>query len=213
MKSSQGLFIALEGIDGSGTTTQARRLRDWIAQQTTKTVVTTCEPTTGPIGTLIRGYLRREIEDPSGKTLALLFAADRIDHVQREIAPHLKAGHIVISDRYVYSSLAYQSLSVDLEWVSLLNREAPEPDLTIYLQVDAETALRRVDARGQARELFEALELQKQIAARYDSLLAFPAPPSIQRTPRAVAIDAAKDTETVFSAIVETVEPLLASPS
>ncbi len=165
----KGKLIVLEGIDGAGTTTQAGKLAE--ALRARKIVVaTTCEPSDGPVGKLIRGYLKGEHKLDAqlrGPGLALLFAADRLDHLAREVNPWLERGKVVISDRYLLSSLAYQSLDCELKWVMEINREAPPPDLTILLDLPAETALKRVSERALWPELFEKADLQKRVRENY----------------------------------------------
>jgi dTMP kinase len=124
----------------------------------------------GPIGTLLRSVLRRELSLDLA-TIALLFAADRADHVEREIRPAIASGALVVSDRYLASSLAYQSLHLDLAWVQEINARAPRPDLTIYLRIDPSIARSRRSLRGGPEELFDDHQLQLQISARYDAIL------------------------------------------
>jgi dTMP kinase len=167
-----GRFIALEGIDGSGTTLQTRALAEWLGRRG-HTVVETREPSRGAIGTLVRAQLA--VGAALGPdALALLFAADRLDHVAREVAPALAAGTVVLSDRYLLSSLAYQSLDCDEDWVRRINARAVRPDLTLVLDVPAEVAFARVQRRlatGEgAEERFDALDLQRRIAANYARL-------------------------------------------
>jgi len=173
-----GWFIVIEGIDGCGSTTQVRRLATELRARG-RTVVTTCEPTAGPVGALIRQALRRQLGDSSGDqrsldwaTLALLFAADRVDHNRTVIEPALAREQIVISDRYDLSSLAYQSATADsgsqaLPWIRQLNSRARRPDLTVVLDVSAEVAGERRLRRGANTELFEVDELQRRLAAVY----------------------------------------------
>ena len=169
----RGSFIVLEGIDGSGTTLQTRALADHLRQRG-RDVLETREPTGGAIGTLIRERLsvRAAALDPAA--LALLFAADRVDHIAREVAPAVAAGLDVISDRYLLSSLAYQSLECDVAWVREINARALRPDLTVVLEVPVEVAFARVQSRmaqGVAvEERFDALELQRRIAEHYRRL-------------------------------------------
>src|SRR5215471_10635383 len=132
MEKRRGRFIVLEGIDGAGTTTQAARLSDRLRAEAPKVPVrVTREPSDGPIGSLIRQVLTGRIVVPGGRapgwaTMALLFAADRMDHVESEIEPFLAQGGVVLSDRYDASSLAYQSVSSGadakeaVEWIRSL---------------------------------------------------------------------------------------------
>jgi dTMP kinase len=169
-------LLVLEGLDGAGTTTQARRLADALAARG-HTAHVTREPSDGPIGRLIREMLTGGHALPSGQALdqgmfGLLFAADRLDHVQREVAPALAAGTVVISDRWYHSSLAYQGTGAERAWIRMLNQRARRPDLTIFLRVRAEVAAQRRVAAGRAQELFEDLAMQERVAAGYDEVLA-----------------------------------------
>jgi dTMP kinase len=170
-------FVVLEGIDGSGTTTQldalATRLR-----ASGQTVITTREPTSGPVGVLLRKILEGKLDAGESSshfdwvTLALLFAADRAHHVHSVIRPSLERGHIVICDRYDLSSRIYQSVTspdpqTALPWVCTLNERAPRPDITFVLDVDAELAEKRRVARGGKAELFEQTALQRRLARAY----------------------------------------------
>ncbi len=184
----RGKFIVLEGIDGSGTTTQSELLVSALRQDGIK-ASRTREPSDGPVGLLIRQVLTGKIVLPRGanesvemdsrsgwSTMALLFAADRMDHVGREIEPALARGEWVISDRYVGSSLAYQSLTAPgevveaLGWIANLNRFATKPDVTVVLDVPADAAEARRVSRGGETELYERTELQKKLAAFYEDL-------------------------------------------
>jgi dTMP kinase len=174
----KGLFVVLEGIDGSGTTTQLLALERELGERGIP-VVATREPTSGPVGGLLRGALEKRLRDASGSevsldwtTLALLFAADRRDHLVREIEPALERGALVISDRYYLSSLLYQSATSPegagaLPWLVALNSKARKPDLTLVLTIDAEVAEARRKTRGGAEELFEASPLQRKLADGY----------------------------------------------
>ena len=107
-------------------------------------------------------------QDVDRTTIALLFAADRIDHLQNEIEPHLAAGRHVICDRYVLSSMAYQGVDVDLKFVRAINAKAPAPDLTLYIKVSAEVAMQRIATSRPDRDLFETLPFQRKVAHGYD---------------------------------------------
>lgn len=153
-------FIVLEGIDGSGTTTQAARLGRKLAAQVTR------EPSQGPIGAELRKVLGGHLVVDDG-AIALLFAADRLDHLAREIEPQLSAGVHVVSDRYLLSSLAYQSLTVGRSFVEAINQRARKPDLTLLLDVPVEVAAARRRSRGGPPELFDADAFQARVAEAY----------------------------------------------
>lgn len=163
----RGRFIVLEGADGTGTTTQARALADHMTSKG-RTVHVTAEPSRGPVGVLIRQMLGGERpREAIHRELALLFAADRLDHVAREIGPKLEEGIDVLSDRYVLSSLVYQSLDLPLEWVASLNQHAPPADVTVLVTLPVDVALARVAGRAGPREVFDAREVQARIHQRY----------------------------------------------
>jgi dTMP kinase len=165
----RGKLIVLEGIDGSGTTTQARMLCEWLAGRGVA-VHLTREPSDGPVGRLVREILHGAHAPVGGDTMALLFAADRVDHLSREILPALERGAHVVTDRYYHSSLAYQAIEADRGWVEELNRRARRPDLTFLLDVPAEEAERRRAARGGPEERYDRLEAQRRIAENYRRL-------------------------------------------
>ncbi|HUX98841.1 MAG TPA: dTMP kinase [Candidatus Deferrimicrobium sp.] len=136
-----GKFIVLDGIDGSGTTTHTKALKGWLKKQG-YSVVLTEEPTNRKIGSLIRTMIKTK--ETSSTMDALLFAADRLDHLANVIEPALTAGKIVISDRYFESSIAYQTVAgVEMNWVMELNKFVKNPDLTIILDIEPEIGLAR----------------------------------------------------------------------
>lgn len=195
----RGLLIALEGIDGSGTTTLSRLLAGWLEENGLPAHVTQ-EPSSGSIGQLIRSALADGRFTP--ETLALLFAADRLDHLALEIEPQLELGSWVITDRYYYSSIVYQSPNCGLEWVKLLNERAREADLTIVLRVSPETSARRRAGR-EVQEIFEVPETQAEVARWYESLpMRFP-------HRRIVVIDAEAPIDQVFRQLLDTCRALL----
>jgi len=150
-------FIVFEGIDGSGKTVQSKKLSESIGGYYTY------EPTDGEIGKLIRRVLKGEV-NYSGETLALLFAADRREHVDI-IKRELKYRHVV-SDRYLYSSIVYQSIQgVELDFILEINRFAMKPDVLVYLDVEVEEALRRLGKNR--KEIFENREILELIRERY----------------------------------------------
>ncbi|HDJ97204.1 MAG TPA: dTMP kinase [Thermofilum sp.] len=150
------LFIVFEGIDGAGLTTHATLTEKFLQRMGFK-VLLTKEPTDGLIGGLIRAALRKEwTADPA--TLQLLFAADRSRHVKKVIKPALKKGVHVISDRYLFSSLAYGSLNLSVEWLKTVNSPFPLPDITFLLDISPEEAVKRIKGERFAVELFEEIE-------------------------------------------------------
>jgi dTMP kinase len=173
MSEGRGAFIVLEGIDGSGTTTHARLLVAALRRSGLR-VELTCEPSRGPVGLLLRQLLGAVDGKPRAgwSTLALLFAADRTQHVEATILPALRNGCWVVSDRYVLSSLVYQSTDAAgdgtaLPWVVALNSRVPRPDLTLVLDVSPEAAEERRRLRAAAREIFDDSETQWRLARAY----------------------------------------------
>ena len=167
MKNKRMPFIAFEGLDGSGLTTQASRLRDWLSSKGYE-VYLTKEPTDGLIGSLIRGVLRKELVIDA-ETLALLFAADRMLHT-KNIIKLLDEGVIVITDRYRLSSYAFQSIEVDLDWLKKINEKALTPDLTFIIDTPPLVCMRRIQKQRFHVELYEELEKLEKIHAIYRKL-------------------------------------------
>jgi len=160
----KGVFICIEGLDASGKTTHAHRLVRNLRSKDFDAVYTT-EPSLGEIGKFIRTYvLQRKRRVPS-VVEALLFAVDRVDHVEKEIKPALEEGKIVISDRYLYSSLAYQGAAgLDLKWIEEINRLALPPDLAIYIDVPPEVVVKRIRRK---KTVMERLETQRRVQEVY----------------------------------------------
>lgn len=159
-------FIVLEGIDGSGTTSQARHLASFLSPLN---AIYECEPTGSNIGRIIRTALSGEWKI-SPRTMALLFAADRQDHVG-SIRDSIESGLTVICDRYALSSWAYQGMDLPLLWVKQINAEILIPDLMILLDVDPEIAANRRAARDDQPEIFDVPRTQRILAQRYRELL------------------------------------------
>jgi len=151
----RGLFICIEGIDASGKTTHARRLVENLGRKGFDAIYTT-EPTSGEIGKLIRTHILQGRERVPSVIEALLFAVDRIQHVENTIKPALQEGKIVISDRYVYSSLAYQGATgLDLRWIKEINKFAISPDLAVYIDIPAEVVFKRLKREKSVMENFQ----------------------------------------------------------
>lgn len=199
------LFIVLEGIDGSGTTTQLGLLERHL-QGRGRRVHATREPSAGPVGRLLReillgGHRLPDGAPADGLAMALLFAADRRDHLSREIEPALAAGIDVVSDRYLLSSLAYQAQEAERDWVATLARDLRAPDLTLLLDLPVAAAAARRRAAGRALERYDADDVQARVAARYRELVA--------GDPRATVLDARGGIEDVARAVAAAVDRLL----
>lgn len=170
-----GRLIVIEGLDGAGTTTQVARLVAHLGAQGQRAHATR-EPSDGPVGRLIREMLTGGHAIPGQalrqSTFGLLFAADRLDHLQREVEPQINAGVTVVSDRWYHSSLAYQGTGAERDWIAQLNARARRPDVTVFLEVRPEIAAQRRVAAGRAQELFETLHMQQEVDAGYKATIA-----------------------------------------
>jgi dTMP kinase len=165
-------FFVLEGIDGAGTTTQLKRL-ELRAKQEHFPMRADCEPTHHPIGVLIRSILRHQVEAHPA-VLGPLFAADRREHVDGTdgVRRALASGLVVVSDRYFFSSLAYQSLDRPWDEVWALNAAFPLPEALFWFEVPVGEAQARIDRRGQTREKFEDAASQEKIRVAYHRAIA-----------------------------------------
>jgi dTMP kinase len=196
-----GRLIVIEGLDGAGTTTQTKRLVEHLHANGRKAHATR-EPSDGPVGRLIREMLTGghaiEGEKLAQSTFGLLFAADRLDHMQREVEPQLTAGALVISDRWYHSSLAYQGTGADRDWIAMLNARARRPELTIFLKVRPEVAAQRRAAARRKEELFEDLVMQQSVDAGYQATIA----ELRAQGERIEILDGEKTEDQVFAAIL-----------
>jgi dTMP kinase len=165
-----GLFISVEGIDGSGTTTFIKNLEKVLLTKNQK-IFTTSEPTNLPVGNLIRQFLKGDGIIPDSYAYALLFAADRRIHFINKILPALTNKKIVITDRYILSSLAYQTIDGDYDWVLSLNSKVPMPHLTIFLDLNIENAQNRITKRGKTRDHMEQFDFQTKVIENYNKIL------------------------------------------
>ncbi len=162
-----GVFFTIEGIDGSGKTTQSKDLVDSLIKNGFNAVYT-MEPSKGQIGTFIKEkiILNKKV---SPEVEALLFAADRFEHINSEILPLLREGKIVVSDRYVYASIAYQGAQgIDLEWIESLNYFTIEPDLAIYIDIPPSVGISRKKGK---KSVFENLESLSKVRKIYQDLV------------------------------------------
>lgn len=205
----RGRLIVLEGIDGSGTTTQTERLVMHLRRQG-RTAVSTREPSGGPIGRLLREVLLGQHRMPGGesvdgRTMALLFAADRLDHLQREVEPLLAEGSDVVSDRYLMSSLAYQAEEADRDWIALLARGVRSPDLTILLDIPVAVAAQRRLLAGRPEERYDTDSYLGRVAENYRRLA--------RATAATVILDGSVSRDEVAEAVSAAVQVRFASPT
>ncbi len=206
-----GFFIVIEGLDGAGLSTQSALLAAYL-RSTGNDVLLTKEPTASPIGKLtafalgdiIKAALNRKIEF-SPFTLQLLFAADRAEHLKREIEPALAANNIVISDRYILSSLAFGSVDNDLDFLQALNARFRRPDLIVIIDTPPEVCLERIEQNRENIELFEEEQRLERVRARYLELQAY--------FPHTVIVSGDRPKETVANEIRTVVEQMLSARS
>lgn len=170
--SVKNLFIAFEGIDGSGKSTQVKLLAEFLTHKGHK-VYTTYEPTDSRIGVMIRDIFNHRMEGDQ-RVIAALFAADRLNHLlnsQDGILKKLKEGYTVITDRYYFSSYAYHSVhNIDMEWViqaNALSADLLRPDLNIYIDISPEVSMERLKKGRNSFEMYETLENQKMVYDKY----------------------------------------------
>lgn len=202
------LFIVIEGLDGSGKTTQIEMLNDRL-QGGGAACYLTAEPTELPTGKFIRSILQKNVTaDP--RTVAALYAADRIEHLfhpEEGLLHKLAEGYHVIASRYYFSSLAYQSEFADPGWIASLNMMAKRTlpaDITFFLDLDPDVSMQRIEARGETKELFETQE--KLTHVRESFHLAFE---HFGEGENIHIIDASRDPVEVSDAIWKVVEGLI----
>lgn len=191
-------FIVFEGIDGAGTSTQIKKL---IERDTTR-FVPTAEPTSNETGKFLRRMLGGEFTVDE-KTNAYLFAADRCEHIfgKGGVQELCESGKIVVSDRYFFSSMAYQSVSCGEEIPKLLNSPFPLPEYLFYFVINPEISLGRVNARGEHKEIYETIEKQKKIAAQYEKVISEYEKNTSETGMKIIRIDAEKDIEEIAAEI------------
>ena len=192
-------FIVFEGIDGSGTSTQIKRL----VESNPSRFFATAEPTTNETGKFLRRMLCGEFAVDE-KTASYLFAADRCEHIygKNGVEELIKNGKTVVSDRYFFSSLAYQSVSCGKDLPRLLNSPFPLPEYLFYFKIDPEVSLKRVDSRNGQKEIYEKIDIQKKIAKLYDEVIEEYQEKSQESGMKIITIDASKSIDEVFTDII-----------
>lgn len=162
--SARGFFICVEGLDGCGKTTQTKLLVRRLRRKRYDAIYT-AEPSRGKIGKFIKRHCLHGEKRVSSIIEALLFAADRFEHVEDVIVPAIGKGKIVVSDRYVYSSLAYQGAAgLDLEWIEKVNEHAIHPDLAFFIDVKPEIVVKRLKPK---KSVMENLQTQQKVREVY----------------------------------------------
>ena len=182
-KTKKGLFIVIEGIDGAGTTTQCDLLFRNLAERNINSKIT-FEPTDGPIGSMIRMIMSHRLVIPNDSagnirgydpidqdTISLLFAADRMDHCNSMIIPNLDDGITVISDRYYHSTLAYQSLNCDMDWLRAINSHSQKPDLVFFIDIKPTTAMSRISAQQRDTDMYEKSNILEKVNNNYRDIM------------------------------------------
>lgn len=170
-KKQKGNFIAFEGIDGSGKSTQIGLLAERLKKEGV-CCYTTMEPTNAPVGSLVRQVMTGRIR-MDNKAIAALFAADRLDHLLNEvdgIASKIEEGTTVLTDRYYFSSYAYHSVDVPMEWVIRANEQSTlilRPTVNLFIDVDPDTALERIARNRFHQELFEKKSRLVEVRENY----------------------------------------------
>lgn len=167
----RGTFIAFEGIDGSGKSTQVELLMERLKKNEVSCYAT-MEPTDSPIGLLIRQIMTGQMRADS-KVIAALFVADRLDHLLNEvngIAAKVKEGITVITDRYYFSSYAYQSVDMPMDWIIMANEQSSHilrPTVNVFIDTDPDVAMDRIKRNRFQRELFEKRSRLIQVREKY----------------------------------------------
>jgi len=167
----KNLFIAFEGIDGCGKSTQVKLLSENLIKAG-HNVFPTSEPTDGPIGSIIRKIFNHSIE-ADHRTIAGLFVADRLDHLLNKtngMLKKLEEGYTVITDRYYFSSYAYHGTHMSMDWVieaNSLSSGLLRPDINIYIDIDPEISMKRLHAGRSSIELYETMENLRAVREKY----------------------------------------------
>ena len=161
-------FIVFEGLDGAGTTTQIKNLARYYEFNKRPYYITN-EPTSNPIGTLIRDVLQKKVST-TPEALALLYAADRHDHLYNPaygIERMTEEGRVVMTDRYFYSSIAYQSVQCNPDFVRTINSAFPSPEFIIFIDTPVEDCIARIEKRGEEKELFDRENFLRSVRDNY----------------------------------------------
>ena len=211
MNQLKGKLIAFEGIDGAGKSTQIRRLSEWLQSQGIEDICVTAEPTKGYFGRQIREAKERL----SPKVERQLFVDDRKEHLVSCILPAIERGAVVLTDRYFYSSIAYQGTRRDafdheptLEELCALQDEigeynrlfAPEADILVYVRLDVDVALERMKRGRESLDPFEKRQTLVDVANAFDRVAA--------SHPHAIIVDGSKSPEDITDTIIRSIQAI-----
>ena len=203
------LFIAVEGTDGSGKSSQVKLLAEKLESAGHK-IYTTFEPTDGIIGSMVRNILKGSLK-ADNRTIAALFLADRLDHLLNEtngIIKKLNEGYTVITDRYYFSSYAYHGTHMDMDWVIESNKICAQilrPDVNIFIDVPPETCMQRINESRKSTELYETLDNLNKVREKY-----FEAFEKLKQEENIVLIDGNRSIEAISTDIWKEVDKRLA---
>ncbi len=209
MMSKKGLFLAFEGIDGSGKSTQVKKLAAYLKAQGHK-VFSTFEPTDSPIGKIIRSIFNHQM-DSDQRVIAALFVADRLQHVLDSSNGMLKMyndGYIVITDRYYLSSYVYHSIhDIDLDWIieaNSMSADLLKPDLNIFVDIEPEISMQRIINNRDNIEMYENLNNLKKVQKRYYEVIE-----KVKSQENIQVIEGNQPVEKIFEDVLKLVKPLI----
>ena len=196
--------MVFEGLDGAGKTAQIKMIADYFnGGKFGHKLQVVIEPTQLLIGGLVRSRLRGDWHS-SPDALQLLFAADRADHLQKEIIPALKKGMLVVGDRYSFSTIAYGAVDCDFDWLAGINSRFMIPDLTIFLNVPVDECIRRISGERGSIELFEKASILKEIGGNYQAVIE-----KFQNSANIKIINGNREKEEVFAEALAAIKELL----
>lgn len=208
LMTNRNLFIAFEGIDGSGKSTQVKLLAEKLESIGHK-VYTTFEPTDSEIGSIIRNILIGK-KNADNRTIAGLFVADRLNHLLNDengIVKKMKEGFTVLTDRYYFSSYAYNGTHMDINWVidaNAMSASILRPHLNIFIDVPPEVSMSRINGNRDSIDLYENLENLKKVRAKYLEAFAL-----LYQVEKIYTVDGNKDPEIIHKEIVNKIEDLI----
>lgn len=196
-----GKFIAVEGLSGSGASTQVTFIKDYLNKKGVKNWITE-EPTNDVVGGIAKSYLVNNLQNTNPLSLQLLFAADRATHLDKDIRPKLQEGINVITNRYFLSSLAYGAVEIsDADWLYQINSQFMLPDLTILLKVPVRVCLQRIKNDNLGLDLFNSAKKLEAVWKNYESVA--------KRYPNIRIFDGEKKPEEVFAEIQREIDKII----